>query len=389
MFGIDISEKISRIFIKSARKYFQDKLPRIPFPEGIEECLQATRDKQHGDMTSNIAMRLAKAAHMSPLALSEGIKNTIQDMIVRTGFSAYIDRIEAKSGFINVWFSDRYYRALLMDISRHRGRFGRSEHGNGKRVNIEFVSANPTGPLTIAHGRQAAIGDSLSRILMFNGYRVTKEYYLNDMGRQIDLLGRSVEVRYRNLFGRPDSMPGDGYMGDYIEDIAREIKTKKGGNLLKQGPATGRFFKKYAVDYMTGLIKKDLADFRVTFDTWTRQSKIEGRGDVEKALNVLEKNGYIYEKDGARWFASTRFKDDKDRVVVKSDGSYTYLAPDIAYHNDKYKRGYGELIDLLGPDHHGYIKRMKAAVQALGHEAGTLDILIVQLVTLLRGGGNS
>jgi len=386
MFEKDISRKFSEIFLKSIRKYFQEKLPDTPFPEETDVCLQPTKDKQHGDMTSNVAMRLAKTASLSPAVLSEGIKDSLQKTVSKSGFSSYIGKIEAKSGFINFWFSDEYYETLLINVMKEKGDFGRSDHGRGKRVNLEFVSANPTGPLTIAHGRQAAIGDALSRILKFSGYRVTSEYYLNDFGRQINLLGRSVEVRYRGLFGKEEEMPEDGYMGDYVTDIAKEIRVKKGDSLLKQGPSTERFFREYAVDYMMKLIKKDLADFRVNFDTWTSQAAIEGRGEVEKVLGGLGKKGYIYEEDGARWFASTRFKDDKDRVVEKSDGSYTYLAPDIAYHNDKYGRGYDKLIDLLGPDHHGYIKRMKAAVQALGHEAKSLDILIVQLVTLLRGG---
>jgi len=215
---------------------------------------------------------------------------------------------------------------------------------------------------------------------------VKSEYYLNDIGRQISLLGKSVEVRYRNLFGENDVMPEDGYMGSYIGQIAEEVKSKEGDKYLKDGTAAEGFFKNYAVEYIMALINKDLKDFRVHFDIWTSQKKIEKDGEVQKVLGGLEDKGVIYEKDGAKWFASSTLGDDKDRVVVKSDGSYTYLAPDISYHNDKYRRGYDTLIDLLGPDHHGYIKRMKAAVEALGHDKGSLEILIVQLVTLLRNG---
>jgi len=382
----DISEKISEVFIEAARRYFKDNLATAIFPEDADAFLQPTKETQHGDMTSSIAMRLAKAAKMPPAALAEGIKPNIEKLLAEKGFSSYVGKVEVKAGFLNIWLSDEYLRNLLLKITKEKNDFGRSVHGEGKRVNIEFVSANPTGPLTIAHGRQAAIGDALSRILKFNGYNTTTEYYLNDFGRQINLLGRSVEARYRNLLGFKEDMPEDGYQGDYIIDIARKVQAEKGDKLLERGPETEKFFREYAVSYMMELIRKDLADFKVSFDVWTSQGALETRGEVEKTLAKLKENGHIYEEEGARWFASTKLGDDKNRVVVKSDGSYTYLAPDMAYHDDKYKRGYDRLIDLLGPDHHGYIGRMKAAVQALGHEAKSLDILIVQLVTLMRAG---
>ncbi len=382
----DISKKITDTLFISCKKYFEEHLPDARFPEDIEAHLQVTRDSRHGDLTSNIAMRLAPAGRCSPRALGEGVAGIFRGKMEKAGLSPFIGDIAAKGGFINFRLSDGYYRRLLENIHDRKSDFGRSEEGRARRVNLEFVSANPTGPLTIAHGRQAAIGDALSRILRFNGYHVTNEYYLNDVGRQIRLLGESVEVRYRNLFGKDEPMPEDGYMGEYIIDIAKEIRAKKGKRLLKKEPKTSAFFREHAVKYMMGLIEKDLADFGVEFDVWTSQAKLERGQRVRKVLTSLEKDGYVYESEGARWFASTRFGDDKDRVVIKSDGSYTYLAPDIAYHRDKFRRGYSKLIDLLGPDHHGYIKRMKSAVQAMGHDARSLDILIVQLVTLLRGG---
>ncbi len=386
MLGKDISKKITETLLRSCRKYFQENLPDAPFPDGAEIVLQVPRDPKHGDLTSNIAMHLASAARCSPNALGEGVIAIFRGQLERKGLSAFIGSVELSAGFINFRLSDEYYRNLLLSIEARKSHFGRSDEGHGRHVNLEFVSANPTGPLTIAHGRQAAIGDTLSRILRFSGWRVTNEYYLNDVGRQISLLGKSVEVRYRNFFGENDRMPEDGYMGDYVVDIAREIRSKKGKSLLKKNAGSEKFFRDYAVRYITGLIDKDLADFGVTFDVRTSQADLEKRGEVEKALELLQKDGYIYEEEGAKWFASTRLGDDKNRVVVKGDGSYTYLAPDIAYHLDKYRRGHSHLIDLLGPDHHGYIRRMKAAVRALGHDAKSLDILIVQLVTLLRGG---
>ena len=348
--------------------------------------LQVTRDPKHGDFTSNIAMRLASFARQAPAVVGQGIIDIFKEEILKTGISELIGNIEFASGFINLRLSEEYYKSLLINIHEEKGNFGRSDEGKDRHINLEYVSANPTGPLTIAHGRQAAIGDALSRILRFNGCNVTNEYYLNDIGRQISMLGRSVEVRYRNLFDKNDEMPEDGYMGEYIIDIAKTIKEEKGDSLLDESEKTTLFFRDHAVEYMMDLIRKDLSDFGVSFETWTSQSGIEENNEVEKALDVLDKAGYLYEEEGAKWFASTRLGDDKDRVVIKSDSSYTYLAPDIAYHSDKYSRGYTQLIDLLGPDHHGYIKRMKAAVQALGHDAKSLDILIVQLVTLLRGG---
>jgi arginyl-tRNA synthetase len=386
MLGKDISKKITEILLKACRKYFQENLPDVSFPEGIGVSLQVPRDSGHGDLTSNVAMQLASIARCSPAVLGEGVIALFRDQLEKKNLSAFIGGIELSGGFINFRFSDEYYRNLLLSIWAQKSHFGKSDEGHGKHVNLEFVSANPTGPLTIAHGRQAAIGDALSRILRFNGWRVTSEYYLNDVGRQISLLGESVEIRYRNLFGEDDRMPEDGYMGDYIVDIAREIKSKKGKSLLKKSTTTSGFFRDYAVRYIMELIDRDLGDFGVTFDVKTSQAGMEKRKEVERALKLLQKSGYLYEEGGAKWFASTGFGDDKNRVVIKSDGSYTYLAPDIAYHLDKYRRGYSHLIDLLGPDHHGYISRMKAAVQALGHDAKSLDILIVQLVTLLRGG---
>lgn len=387
MLGKNISEKISRVLLAAAKTYFQKNLSNFIFPNNINAELYITRDKKHGDLASNIAMNLASYSKCSPVSLGQELIKLFLENTKESGLAEFIERVELQGGFINFWLSDEYYRRLLLSIKKKRFRFGRSDDGAGKYINLEFVSANPTGPLTLAHGRQAAVGDALSRILNFNGYKVTREYYLNDVGRQINLLAESVRARYFNLFGKETPMPEGGYMGEYIIDIAKEIKVKKGDSFLESPDDISReFFLNYAVSYMMTLIRKDLADFGIAFDVWTSQRELEKNGEVEKALNLLEKRGYIYEEGGAKWFASMKLGDDKDRVAVKSDGSYTYLAPDIAYHTNKYKRGYSTLIDLLGPDHHGYIKRMKAAVLALGKPANSLNILIVQLVTLLRAG---
>ncbi|MFH1411081.1 MAG: arginine--tRNA ligase [Candidatus Omnitrophota bacterium] len=386
MLGTDIAKNIEKLLLAACREYFHDNIPGGTFPEGVDVSLQVTREAKHGDLTSNVAMRLASIGKVSPAVLGGGLIEILKKRIIGTSLERFILRIELAGGFLNFTLVEDYYHGLLRSIRKEGRHFGRSVRGKGKKVNLEFVSANPTGPLTVAHGRQAAIGDALARILRYNGFDVTCEYYLNDMGRQINLLGESVRVRYLNLLGGSDAMPEDGYIGAYITDIARDISGRKGKTLKKDTPRNRAFFRKYAVDHMMGLIRDDLKDFGVRFGTWTAQSGIEKKGRVEKTLGILEKKGYIYDQDGAKWFASTRLGDDKDRVVMKSDGSYTYLAPDIAYHLDKYSRGYGMLIDILGPDHHGYIGRMKAAVQALGYDKKDLNILIVQLVTLLRGG---
>ena len=389
MFEKNISKKITEELLIACQKYFKEHLPEdTNFPKNVGVLFQVTRDHKFGDLTSNAPMQLARYAKKSPGEIGKEVVDNFRTILERTELSRFIGDVNLTGGFINLRFSGEYYSQLLRSIYREKCNFGKSAEGCGKKINLEFVSANPTGPLTIAHGRQAAIGDALRRILRFNGFSVTSEYYLNDYGRQINLLGESVKARYRNLFGKNESLPEDGYMGDYIVDIAKQIKAEKGEHLLKNEKSTVEFFRKYAVKYMMGLIEKDLSDFDVKFDIWTSQKNIEQRMGVKKVLKLLKNRGYIYEEDGAVWFASTRLGDDKDRVVTKSDGTYTYLAPDMAYHRDKYKRGYSRLIDLLGPDHHGYIKRMKAAVEALGHNAESLDILIVQLVTLTRGGKN-
>ncbi|MFH1799024.1 MAG: arginine--tRNA ligase [Candidatus Omnitrophota bacterium] len=382
----DIAKKIEKVLLDSCKEYFKKNLPDTLFPEAAEISLQITREAKHGDLTSNAAMRLASAAKLNPKVLGEGIIKIFQSRMDLEKLSLFIGGIELTGSFINFRLSDEYYRGVLSNIYLRKRHFGKSNEGRVEHINLEFLSANPTGPLTIAHGRQAAIGDTLSRILRFSGYKVTNEYYLNDIGRQISLLGKSVEVRYHSLFGNKMDLPEGGYKGEYIKTIAEEIKSKKGDTLLKNTSGAIKFFRDYSIDYMMRLIKKDLVDFGISFNVWSSQAVLEKREEVGKVLALLEKKGYIYEEGGAKWFASTRFGDDKDRVVVKSDGTYTYLAPDIAYHLDKYTRGYSRLIDLLGPDHHGYINRMKAAVQALGYDVKSLDILIVQLVSLLRNG---
>ncbi len=251
-------------------------------------------------------------------------------------------------------------------------------------MQIEFVSANPTGPLTIAHGRQAALGDSLSNIMKFIGYDVTREYYLNDEGNQMNMLGRSIRARYMNLCGLNEQFPEDGYKGSYVIDIASDMEKKYGRTLV--GAEGFDIFREFGLEWILSDIKKDLDDFGVKFDMWYSQKSLKGSGKIEKAVEILKQKALIYESEGAVWFKSTLLGDDKDRVIYKSDGSMTYLTPDIAYHLEKYNRGFEKLIDIWGPDHHGYIPRMKAAIKALGYPDDSLSVLIVQLATLYRNG---
>ena len=347
--------------------------------------LEIPKEKSHGDISTNIAMKLCKSARMAPLDLANLISARIPALAHDAHMGHVISRVEAKQpGFINFFLGTDYLSKVLLEIKRKRGNFGRSGIGRGLRLQVEFVSANPTGPLTIAHGRQAAIGDSLANVLEFLGYRVTKEYYLNDEGTQMDILGRSIRARYLELCGACEGFPEDGYKGSYVNDIAKDFKKKYGKKFVKVPDIDA--FREFGLKWILNDIRRDLKDFGVAFNVWYSQKALRKSGKVEKALRLLKEKGYIYESQGAIWFKSTEFGDDKDRVVVKSDLSKTYLAPDIAYHLEKYRRGFRKIIDIWGPDHHGYIPRMKAAIKALGFSEDSLSVLIVQLATLYRAG---
>ncbi|PIQ88847.1 MAG: arginine--tRNA ligase [Candidatus Omnitrophica bacterium CG11_big_fil_rev_8_21_14_0_20_42_13] len=332
----------------------------------------------HGDLSSNLALRLSKAFKKNPRVIAESMKKAIEEEIKSLRIFPVIEKIQIDGpGFINFFIKNSYFYSEISEIIKKGNNYGKLDIGKGEKVQIEFVSANPTGPLSIAHARQAAVGDSLSRIMEFLGFKIAKEYYLNDEGNQINILGRSIELRMRELCDEQVEFPEDCYQGDYVKEIAEEIKNQK--SKIKN-------ISEYGVNSILKGIKKDLQDFNVEFDIWYSQGELEKSGKIEKAIEYLKKKGFIYEKDGAAWFKSSEFSDDKDRVIIKSDKSYTYLAPDIAYHRDKYQRGFKKIINIWGPDHHGYIPRIKAAVSALGHDSKSLSILIAQLVTLYRDG---
>jgi len=360
---------------------------RSVHPDKFQELraeLEIPKEKSHGDLSTNIALKACKKAGASPLELAALIKTKIEADLPHHLKSA-IDSVDIKApGFINFFLKREYLCKLLLDIKRRKNKYGNSSIGRGIKLQVEFVSANPTGPLTIAHGRQAAIGDSLANILEFLGYKVTREYYLNDEGTQMNNLGKSIRARYLELLGRDEPFPEDGYKGAYVADIAKDFKKKFRKKHIDTTDI--KVFREFGLKWILDDIRKDLKDFGVKFNVWYSQKALRKSGKVEAVVNILKEKGYIYENEGAVWFKSTAFGDDKDRVVFKSDGSATYLTPDIAYHLEKFRRGYKKIIDIWGPDHHGYIPRMKAAIRALGFPEDSLTVLIVQLATLYRGG---
>jgi len=344
--------------------------------------LEPPRDKKFGDLATNLAFALAKKAGKPPRVLAQEMEQTLRESDSR------LARVEtAGPGFLNFSLSAEFWREGVVRILEQGENYGAMDVGQGRRVQVEFVSANPTGPLHIGHGRGAALGDGLARILRFMGHEVTTEYYLNDAGRQMRLLGASVLARYLELCGRDTVFPEDGYKGEYIAGLATELRDQHGSGLADMPEAQALdFAREFAVQAILSGIKTDLAGFRVDHQVWFSESALIAAGAVELTLQGLRDADLAYELDGALWFASSRFGDDKDRVLRKSDGSLTYLASDIAYHADKFQRGFDQVVDIWGADHHGYVARMKAAVQALGRAPEDLQVILVQLVNLLRGG---
>ncbi|OGP52644.1 MAG: arginine--tRNA ligase [Deltaproteobacteria bacterium RBG_13_52_11] len=340
------------------------------------------REEGHGDYATNIAMAMASLADKVPRAIAETIVRCIEDD------EGIIERVEvAGPGFINFFLKEAYWQHLLREADRKGERYGEGDLGRGKRALVEFLSANPTGPLHIGHGRIAAFGDALANLLEKVGYEVEREYYINDRGTQMQLLGRSVYLRYLQAWKREVAFPPDGYQGEYINNIAHDIKKEEGDRYLvtPEEDAISPMGEK-AAQIILGWIKNDLEWFLVHFDRWYRETDLYNGGFASRLLEELRGKGYLYEDGGALWFKSTVFGDEKDRVVIRANNATTYFASDIAYHKDKYDRGYDLLIDIWGADHHGYIPRMEAAIQALGYDKSSFKVILVQLVNLLRGG---
>lgn len=343
--------------------------------------VEAAKDPKHGDVATNLAMLLAKPLHRAPRDIAAELAAWIRD------HTDGVENVEvAGPGFCNVTFSQVFWRRVVQQVEKEGAAFGSSTFGGGRKTLVEYVSANPTGPLHVGHGRGAAAGDSLARILRRAGYDVTTEYYINDAGRQMRILGMSVWYRLRNLVGRTMAEPEDYYRGSYITDIAKEMLEKDPSLAdASDEDGKGRCYE-YAKNEILEGIKKDLRDFRVEHQNWFSEKTLVDGGLVDKAFQALKDAGYTYEKDGALWFATSRLGDDKDRVLRKSDGSLTYFASDIAYHHNKFERGFDWLIDVWGADHHGYVPRMRAAIEAMGKGKKNFDVVLIQLVNLLING---
>jgi arginyl-tRNA synthetase len=352
--------------------------PMAPFRIDVE----LTRDPGHGDYASNIAMILASQAKKNPREIAKILLEGIED---RDGVLEKV--VIAGPGFLNFLVREGGLTALLDAVERRRDRYGSSDLGKGRRVQVEFVSANPTGPLHIGHARGAVVGDVVANILAAVGYQVFREYYINDAGNQMDNLGKSVLLRYRELLGETVEFPEGCYRGDYIRDLASELLKRDGKRHLAQDAAKAvPLFTDYAAGAILEGIKEDLRTFGVVFDLYFSERELYRDEGVEKLLKDLEEKGFIYREGEALWFRTTAFGDEKDRVVVRQNGAPTYFAADIAYHRNKFLRGFETVIDIWGADHHGYIPRMSAAVQALGHQKEALKVILVQLVNLLRDG---
>ncbi|NMO97914.1 arginine--tRNA ligase [Paenibacillus lemnae] len=345
-------------------------------------ALEVPKDKSHGDLATNAAMQLTRIAKKNPRQIAEAILEHLD-----TG-KASIEKAEiAGPGFINFTLNKNYLYPVIALVQEEGDNYGRVPVGEGRRIQMEFVSANPTGSLHLGHARGAAVGDALCNVLDFAGYEVTREYYINDAGNQVMNLCKSIEARYLQELGQPAEMPEDGYHGEDIKGFAKELVAEKGDTLLSLTPGERTaFFREYGLEKELGKIKRDLARFRVHFDEWFSETSLYEDGLVIKSLEELKEKGEAYEHEGATWLRTTDYGDDKDRVLVKNDGTYTYLTPDIAYHRNKYERGYDEMINIWGADHHGYVPRMKAAMEALGNDPAKLRVLIAQMVSLFQNG---
>lgn len=371
-----IEMKLKSALANAVEKAFDTKL------EVEQIVIEIPKDKSHGDYASNIAMQMTKVLRKNPRMIAEGIVEVLDQA------SADIESVEiAGPGFLNFRIKSTSLASVIEKALKENDAFGQNNSGNGLKINVEYVSANPTGNLHLGHARGAAWGDSVTRLLKASGYDVCREYYINDAGNQVYNLGLSLYARYHQAFGIEKELPEDGYYGEDVIKIANDMKEEYGDRYLNDDSAeTATFFRKEGIRRELDKLKVDLDAYRVHFDVWTSEQSLHDEGKVEAALEALTKLGKTYEQDGAIWFRSTEYGDDKDRVLKKSDGSYTYLVPDIAYHITKFDRGYEKLVNFWGADHHGYIPRMKAAMQAFGKDKDVLEVDIIQMVRLVEDG---
>lgn len=344
--------------------------------------LDAPKRPEWGDLASTVAMSLAGPEQRAPYDIAQIIVENLPER------EQLFERVEiVRPGFLNLTIKPVVWQEVLREIEGQGSAYGQADLRKGQRVLVEYVSANPTGPMHVGHGRGAAVGQALARLLRAVGYDVISEYYINDAGRQVKLLGASVYARYQELIGRPTEFPTDGYHGTYVKTLAERARQHFGARLGDlPPPETEARCREFAYQEMLGVIRQDLATFGIEFDSWFSESSLLASQAVERVFAELKAKGLLFEEEGAQWFRSSAFGDEKDRVVRKQDGEYTYLASDIAYHRDKLQRGYDLLVDVWGADHHGYIPRMQAVVQAFGYPKDRLRVVLVQMVNLLRGG---
>jgi len=405
-----VKSELERLLSEALRSLVPATLSEAP--DASQVVVERARDPQHGDFASNIAMRLAKAARKNPRELAQAIINALPA-------SPLVAKAElAGAGFINFRLAKDAWFTELREIASQGDAYGRSRVGAGRKVMVEFVSANPTGPMHVGHGRQAAVGATLSNLLAATGHDVYREYYVNDAGRQIDILAVSVYLRYLELCGESVTFPSNGYKAPYILPVAQALHEKRGDALKRPGadvmrdappdaPAGDKdkhidgliensrrllgaqefdSIVLFSRDAMLADIRNDLDEYRVHFDQWFSERELNKSGAVDRALTALRASGHMYTKDGAEWFKSTDYGDDEDRVVIRANGEKTYFASDIAYHFDKRQRGHDLLIDVWGADHHGYVTRVRGALQALGNPGACFEAILLQLVSLFRGG---
>jgi arginyl-tRNA synthetase len=345
--------------------------------EAVPVLFSIPKNEQYGDYATNVAMGLAKVLKRSPLQIAEDLVRRIPSPL------SWLDRVEvAKPGFINFYLKDQAFQGTLPLIIRTGASFGRASWGTGKKIQVEFVSANPTGPLHIGHGRGAALGGALANLLRATGHTVETEYYLNDVGTQMETLGRSIQLRARELAGEPVEFPENAYQGEYIKEIARELIREK----TDWPQADLAYFSRQGREKILAGIKEDLETFGIPFDCWFSEESLYAQGLVDDLIREMEELGFFYREEGALWFKSSAFGDEKDRVVVRSNGAKTYFASDIAYHLQKFTRGFDRIIDIWGADHHGYVPRIKAALKSRQIDPERLTVVLVQLVNLLREG---
>ena len=375
-----IKRRILDVLIRTLAQCHERGLLEVP--ADFEPQVEVPKNEAHGDFATNAALSLAGRNRRPPHELAATLVEELADG------AGLFSRVEvAGPGFVNLVISPSAWFQLLPEIHAQDRTYGRVDLGKGRYVQVEFVSANPTGPLHIGHGRGAATGDVLARILEATGHRVQREYYINDVGTQMETLGRSVLLRYRQLLGREVEFPATCYQGDYIRDLAREMRDLHGDTYGEVSEAEAvPVFTRHAVQRILAEIREDLDLFGIRYDEWFSERSLYETGAVQRAIDTLRAAGHLYEQDGALWFRSTAFGDEKDRVVVRANGMTTYFASDLAYHQNKYERGFDLVINLWGADHHGYVARMQAGVMALGRSPESLKLLLVQLVNLLRKG---